>query len=214
MSKLNIAGFVDDTRVEGPGRRFALWVQGCLRRCAGCCNPGMFDFLPKTIVDASWVCDRIEASRGTNGIEGVTFLGGEPMLQARGLFEIARFCRDRSLSVMVFTGYTLEELETEGLPFSADLLQNTDVLVDGAFDAARPERDRHWVGSENQRFHYLTEFYGSGIERDPLFPHGFELRFHSDGTVLANGFPWKPSESFGQNGDDRRQPQGVQTWLR
>ncbi len=214
MPKLNIAGFVEDTVVEGPGRRFALWVQGCHRRCAGCCNPGMLDFVPKTIVDASWVCDRIEASRCANGIEGVTFLGGEPMLQAEGLSEVARFCRERALSVMVFSGYTLEELEAEELPFAAELLQNTDVLVDGAFDAARPERERHWVGSANQRFHYLTGFYGSGIERDPRFPHGFELRFRTDGTVLANGFPWEPTGSFGQNGDDRRKPQGVQTWPR
>ncbi|MBA3821603.1 MAG: 4Fe-4S cluster-binding domain-containing protein, partial [Deltaproteobacteria bacterium] len=39
---LRVATFSDDTEAEGPGRRWALWVQGCTIRCAGCCNPEMF----------------------------------------------------------------------------------------------------------------------------------------------------------------------------
>lgn len=214
MAKLNIAGFVECTEVEGPGKRFALWVQGCRRRCPGCCNPGMQDFVPKTIVEASRVGCLVEVSRRENAIEGVTFLGGEPMLQAKGLSGVARFCRERGLSVMVFTGYTLEELEAEELPFADDLLRNTDVLVDGAFDSKRPERERNWVGSTNQRFHYLTGFYGSGIERDARFSHGFELRFRSDGAVQANGFPLESVAEFGQTGYGCRQQQGVQAWPR
>jgi anaerobic ribonucleoside-triphosphate reductase activating protein len=40
---LRVATIADDTEAEGPGRRWAIWLQGCPIRCAGCCNPEMFD---------------------------------------------------------------------------------------------------------------------------------------------------------------------------
>lgn len=191
MANINIAQYLENTEVEGPGKRFAIWVQGCQRRCPGCCNPQFFDFIPKTIIDATKVCAYIEESKLRNGIEGVTFLGGEPVLQARGLSEIAKFCHDIGLSVMVFTGYTLEALRIEKLPFANELLQYTDLLVDGEFDRNRLDTKRNWVGSANQVFHFLTDFYKSGIEYDARFPHGFELRINRDGTLQTNGFPWQ-----------------------
>ena len=189
MAKINMAQYLESTEVEGPGRRFAVWVQGCLRRCPGCCNPQFFDFVPRTIIDAAEVCALIEGSKRRNGIEGVTFLGGEPVLQAKGLAEIARFCHDIGLSVMVFTGYPLEDLLREDLPYVDELLRYTDLLADGEYDQSKPETKRNWVGSTNQRFHFLTDFYKSGIEYDERFSHGFEIRFQADGTLQTNGFP-------------------------
>ena len=79
----------------------------------------------------------------------------------------------------------------EKLPYVDELLQYTDLLVDGAFDQTKPETKRNWVGSTNQRFHFITDFYKSGIEYDDRFSHGFELRIDSDGTLQTNGFPWQ-----------------------
>ncbi len=191
MTKLNIAQILENTEVEGPGKRLAVWVQGCLRRCPGCCNPQFLEILPKTIVETPQLCECIEKSKQKHRIEGVTFLGGEPMLQARGLSEAARFCRENALSVMVFTGYIWEELSAENLPYAEELLRFTDLLVDGPFDRTKLEEKRNWVGSTNQKFHFLTDFYKSGIEYDERFSHGFELRIRSDGTLQTNGFPWQ-----------------------
>jgi len=189
MAKLNIASWVDCTEVEGPGKRFALWVQGCQRHCPGCCNPQFFDFISKNVVDASFVCELIKKSHTENGIEGITLLGGEPVLQAKGLSEVAMFCREMKLSVMTFTGYTLTDLLAEHIPYVDELLQYTDILVDGHFDKDNPETVRNWVGSTNQSFHFLTDRYKSGIEYDERFSHGFELRIKTDGTLTSNGFP-------------------------
>jgi anaerobic ribonucleoside-triphosphate reductase activating protein len=41
---LRVAQVVPCTEAEGPGRRFALWFQGCPLRCPGCCNPEMLPF--------------------------------------------------------------------------------------------------------------------------------------------------------------------------
>jgi anaerobic ribonucleoside-triphosphate reductase activating protein len=189
VSKINLANWIECTEVEGPGKRFALWTQGCERHCIDCCNPQFFDFIPKTIIDSKEVCKLIGKSLNENKIEGVTFLGGEPVLQAKGLSEIAKFCKENNLSVMLFTGYVLENLLTETLPFVNELLQWTDLLVDGHFDTNNRETTRNWVGSTNQRFHFLTDRYTNGIEYDEQFSHGFELRIRPDGTFQLNGFP-------------------------
>ncbi len=195
MAKVNVASFIENTEVEGPGKRFALWVQGCQRRCPGCCNPQFLDFIPREIVEASQLCSLVANAKHEYGIEGVTFLGGEPMLQAKGLSEVASFCKQIDLSVMVFTGYTLEKLQKEELPFVDELLKHTDLLVDGAYEQDKPEEKRNWVGSTNQRFFFLSDFYKSGIEYDERFSHGFELRIHADGTLQTNGFPWEANTS-------------------
>ena len=71
------------------------------------------------------------------------------------------------------------------------MLGLVDVLVDGRFDGSRPEADRLWVGSTNQRFHYLTARYSPAIERpaagEPL--RTVEVRIGIDGRLSANGWP-------------------------
>lgn len=76
-------------------------------------------------------------------------------------------------------------------PGVAALLAATDLLVDGRYDRERPERERHWVGSANQRFHFLTDRYRPGIERiRPGEPETtVELRIGGDGRVRMNGWP-------------------------
>ena len=94
-----------------------------------------------------------------------------------------------ALSVMVFTGYTLEELETAPLPGSDLLLSNTDVLVDGRYVEDLPETHRAWAGSSNQRFHYLTSRYDSTIERSGGGSQRVEVRVSESGRVELNGWP-------------------------
>lgn len=108
-------------------------------------------FFPRTLVEADDVAGWIEQARSRYGIEGVTFLGGEPVPQARGLARVAQLIRPLGLSVMLFTGYRLEELAHMGLPGVEELLGLTDLVVDGPFIASRPELVRNWVGSTHQR---------------------------------------------------------------
>lgn len=116
-------------------------------------------------------------------------LGGEPLLQAKGLSELAAGAQGLGLSVMVFTGYTLEELRSDPLPGSERLLDHTDVLVDGRFVAELPEQHRAWAGSSNQRFHYLTDRYESTIEQTDGASQRVEIRFSESGRVEVNGWP-------------------------
>jgi anaerobic ribonucleoside-triphosphate reductase activating protein len=189
MSWLNLAAFVACTDSEGPGRRAALWVQGCDKRCSGCCNPGYLSIQERELVEAAEVVARIASAKERYDIEGVTLLGGEPLLQARGLAQVAAGCRQLGLSVIVFTGYTMEELKRLEPSGYRELLAQTDVLVDGPYQADQPETERGWVGSRNQRFHYLTQRYDASIEQAASSQPSFEVRVGLGGKAKVNGWP-------------------------
>lgn len=190
MPLINMAAYVSCTEVEGPGKRFTLWVQGCLKRCPGCCNPQMLDVIRAQVTKAEQVLELIDCARREHQIEGITFLGGEPFLQARGLSYIARRCREWGLSVMVFTGYTLRELRHSRLAHTDELLAEVDLLVEGPYLQEQPEQERRWVGSKNQQFHFLSNYYEPGIEYlEEGEGRNIEIRVGQDGEVQVNGWP-------------------------
>src|SRR5947209_8305591 len=149
--QLRVAQLVPVTEAEGPGRRFAIWFQGCPLRCPECCNPEMLPFSGGTQRELDDVLAEIERTRDAQGIEGVTLLGGEPLAHAAGAAALARGVRARGLSVMVFSGFTLEQARDLPDPAVAELLDHTDILVDGPYTRELPDTSRRWIGSTNQR---------------------------------------------------------------
>lgn len=189
MAWLNLAAWIACTEVEGPGKRSAIWVQGCDKRCKGCCNPYYLTFEERQLIKASELADKVMVAAQKYHLEGVTFLGGEPLLQARGLAEIAAAVKVAGLSVMVFSGYTLKELYQLNFAGTKELLACTDVLVDGVYDSSNQDTERQWVGSANQTFHYLTDFYDSRIESRQDLKREIELHIRNDGKIIINGWP-------------------------
>jgi anaerobic ribonucleoside-triphosphate reductase activating protein len=188
-ARLRVAARAPVTRAEGPGARYALWLQGCSIQCPGCCNPHLFTPSGGEPVAPGALLAEMAAVR--DEIEGLTLLGGEPLDQAEALPPLLRGARGLGLSVMLFTGFTLEELRARRDPSVYDVLALVDVVVDGRFDASRLDAERRWAGSSNQRFHYLTDRYGPAIERpgpgEPL--RTVEVRLGLDGRMSANGWP-------------------------
>lgn len=176
MELLNLHRIVDVTLAEGPGARCAVWTQGCSVRCPGCFNPQTW--ATRGGFSLSWR-DLVSRVLAIEGIEGVTLLGGEPFDQAEPLGRFASAVRAAGLSVMTFTGHVLADLPP------SSLLDSTDLLVDGPFLADRPERSRPWVGSANQRFHFLSDRYDESIFATP---NRLELRIAPDGGIELNGF--------------------------
>ena len=189
MSWINLAKIIEETEAEGPGLRTAIWVQGCLKRCKGCCNGQFLKIQPAELVPIKEVMAGIKAAKEMYQIEGITLLGGEPFLQAEGLSQIAEFAQQLDLSVMVFTGYLLEELTETKFRGATQLIAATDVLVDGEYEIENTETVRNWVGSTNQRFHYLSEFYNAEIETRELSVTN-EWRIDRSGNIMGNGLPF------------------------
>ncbi len=149
-SIMRIAGLVNDSIVDGPGIRFSVFAQGCLHKCPGCHNPASHD--PMGGSEAA-VEDIIARLSKNPLLDGVTITGGEPFFQAEDCYRIAKAAQEKGLNVWTYTGYTYEQLAA-GLdhhPGWKELLEKTDVLVDGRFLLEQRSLEIKFRGSRNQR---------------------------------------------------------------
>lgn len=181
---LNIAATCPATAALGPGLRAVVWVQGCIFHCPGCIAPEWIPIQPARLVQPE---DLVSELLIDPAVSGLTFSGGEPMLQASGLARLARLARQkRDLNIICFTGFQKSTLENSPPgPGVADLLDQTDVLIDGPY-IARLNDNRGLRGSSNQRIHYLTDRL-AGIELDDI-ARRVEIKL-SDGQALLVGVP-------------------------
>jgi anaerobic ribonucleoside-triphosphate reductase activating protein len=184
---IQVAQIVPVTEAEGPGVRFALWFQGCPLRCPGCCNPEMLPFEGGHKTSVAEVLGLVQTAAAEHCVEGITLLGGEPLSHAAGGAVLARAVHDLGLTVMVFSGFTLEEAREMPDPAVAELVRLTDILVDGPYVRELPDTHRRWIGSTNQRIHFLSDRYQAD---DPHWrmPNTLEIRLRGP-ELSVNGFP-------------------------
>lgn len=139
-----------DSIVNGEGIRAVIWTQGCLHNCIGCHNPETHSLSAGYLVNLDDLKKEIDL---LDGQDGVTFSGGDPMLQPLACSIIAKYCKSRGLNVWCYTGYTYEQLikmskkKLDILKF----LEVIDVLIDGKFVMAEKSYDSVFRGSKNQR---------------------------------------------------------------
>lgn len=149
MTSLRIFGTADDSIVDGPGIRFAIFAQGCKHACPGCHNVESQDFKGGKLISIDELKMKIEANPL---LAGITLTGGEPFEQPEPFLILSRWAKERGLNVWAYSGYTWDEL-ISGIPSAAagTLLKEVDVLVDGPFVQALASYELKWRGSSNQR---------------------------------------------------------------
>ena len=178
--KLRVFNILKNTKVEGPETRYCIWVQGCSRHCKGCQAVHTWSHSGGVLYN---VKDIIADIKKQKNIEGVTFLGGEPFEQAEALGIIAKAVKKEGLGVLCFTGGLLEELQQK--EENKILLENIDLLIDGAFEANKVDYSRPWCGSTNQRYHFLTNRYNEEIFEK--YKNKIEINISKNGTIFMNG---------------------------
>ena len=144
---IRIAGIVNDSIVDGPGFRLAVFTQGCIHGCPGCHNPKTHDFNGGYDMDTDAI---VLQAKENILLDGVTLSGGEPFCQSRACAEIAGKVKKIGLNVWCYTGYTYEEL-IAGNDDWKELLNEIDVLVDGRFEIEKKTLNCRFRGSSNQR---------------------------------------------------------------
>jgi len=156
MNSIRLAKFLPGSRANGPGLRDVFWTAGCSIHCPGCINPHLLDARNGVDVPLAEIEEVIDSRRDV--IEGISFSGGEPTDQPAAVAHLARFARSRGLSVVVFTGRTLEECMMHRE--RRELIAACDLVVAGPYDRNAEQRTAPLLGSANQRIHFVTERYG------------------------------------------------------
>lgn len=146
--KIRIAGKVDDSIVDGPGIRYTIFFQGCPHHCLGCHNPETHDFNGGHFEDIEDIMKEIKSNPL---LFGVTISGGEPFSQKEELLILVKEIRKTNLNIMVYTGYTFENLINSDI-ITKEILNNIDYLVDGPFILKERDLELIFRGSRNQRY--------------------------------------------------------------
>ena len=120
----NISSIESMGLVDGPGIRYIVFLQGCELRCLYCHNPETWDkdkecqrMTPEELVKK---IVRFKSYFGRTG--GVTFSGGEPLLQPKFLLECLKLCKKEGINTA---------LDTAGVGFGDydEILLLTDLVI-------------------------------------------------------------------------------------
>jgi len=183
---MRIHQILEVSDANGPGIRFAVWVQGCGRKCLGCFNPDTHDPRGGYELEVSKIIERIPIDK----VSGITLSGGEPVEQAEELLALLKETGRIGLNRLVYTGYTYEELQALESQTIRGCLEETDLLIDGAYEKENPPY-MPWTGSGNQRLIRLHEgkinkIYKRGDLKKVGISEG-EIIIAPNGGILATG---------------------------
>ena len=100
---LNLAAVRLCTESEGPGKRFALWVQGCKQRCPDCCNQKMQEFTQAHVVELSDFTKLIEKAK-KNQLTNAEFL----ILKDFDLAELKGYEQAKELTITLLQDWLVQ----------------------------------------------------------------------------------------------------------
>lgn len=206
--------------LDGPGRRFVLFLQGCQLRCRYCHNPDSWSLDRGRVVEVEAVVERVRRLKPfyANG-GGVTVSGGEPLLQPQFLKAFLVRCKEEGLHTCIDTaGVEIDEQVAEAL-LSADLVlldlkamdEELHLKLTGApailakktvaflEQHNRPFWVRHvlvpgWT-NDSEQLHRMGAYLATlkGVERVELLPFHQMARHKWDGLGLRYLFAEQPT---------------------
>ena len=160
-TKIRLFGVANDSIVDGPGLRYAIYTQGCSHHCEGCHNKESWPFSGGTVTTVQAILEDIGKNKL---VKNVTLSGGDPFDQAAPVAVLAKELKVRGYGIWGYSGYTFEELQEKAKQDEdvAEILESIDVLVDGRFEMTKKSLSLKWKGSSNQRVIDINKTRTSG----------------------------------------------------
>jgi anaerobic ribonucleoside-triphosphate reductase activating protein len=151
---MRYSGLIRNDLAAAPGVSVTFFTQGCPHRCKGCHNPetwnfeGGKEFTPKVLND---IYEALQA----NGIKrSFCIMGGEPLCDENLFLTLLVLKEVRehfpNIKIYLWTGYYYEELLKFSNPYIKQILELTDILIDGPYIEARRDITLQMRGSSNQ----------------------------------------------------------------
>lgn len=146
--------------LDGPGIRFVVFLQGCKLRCKYCHNPETWNIDAQTeTINPKELVEKVEKYKNYFGDKGgVTFSGGEPLLQPEFLLECLKICKEKNIHTC---------LDTAGVGFGdySEILKYTDLVI---LDIKAVEEDEY-KELTGQPIKFFKEFLKQAIKANKKF---------------------------------------------
>ncbi len=154
QNSLYLYNHISSTKVLGANNRFAIWVQGCDKRCENCIVPDSWSkHSGGYYMSIDELADIVLKSKD---IQGLTISGGEPFLQSeqlKNLIGLLNAKRD-DLDYIVYTGLNYDDLIQNEQ--HSELMDCIDLLIDGEY-IDELNHDTPLIGSSNQGVYMLSQ---------------------------------------------------------
>lgn len=120
--------------LDGPGIRFVVFMQGCLLRCVYCHNPDTWNLNKGTKIAPDELIEKVKRYVPYFKKDGgVTFSGGEPLVQTEFLIECLKRCKEAGIHTAIDTAGV-------GGTNNEEVLKYTDLVI---FDIKALTRDTY-----------------------------------------------------------------------
>ena len=203
---MKIKRIVYPVQTLGYGKRIGIWTCGCPHHCDNCTSPELWsdDCEELSVFD---IFDALKPY--LMKADGITISGGDPMVQSH---ELARFVQliqsVHPTEILVYTGYTLEEIEQNKQDDWEHIKPCIDILIDGRYIEDRND-NKPLRGSSNQVIHYFNDAVKDKYK--PLLEEPRVLQDMTiDGAIYIFGIPPK---GFRKDLKEQLQKDGFKTTL-
>lgn len=159
-----VARLLFPLKVLGPNNRLGLWLAICHHRCKGCSNPELWKESADQEVSVEEIFQTIKQINEYQKIDGFTITGGDPFYQSEELAMLIDKILTISDDIIIYTGFTLKQLQKKNDPNINKILNSIAVLIDGPYIESRNDNS-FMVGSNNQQKIILNKKYQEIYEK-------------------------------------------------
>lgn len=158
---MRYSGLIRNDLAAAPGVSVSFFTQGCPHRCKGCHNPETWSYDGGKEFTYS-VLNEILDALCANGIErNFCVMGGEPLCPENEFLTllVVKAVRERypDIKIYIWTGYYYDDLVKSGSAHIRQILEMTDVIIDGPYIEAERDISLFMRGSKNQNIINLKE---------------------------------------------------------
>ena len=161
MMKGRIHSIESFSKVDGPGIRYVIFMQGCHLRCRFCHNPDTWNTSIGNEIEADDLVQKIISAKPYFDFSkgGVTFSGGEPLLQAKFLLEVCKKLKENNIHIAIDTAGNFDTND----PVLKELFQYVDLFL---FDIKHIDSDEHeaLVGVRNERILEMAKYIANVLK--------------------------------------------------
>lgn len=150
MTVIRLSRVMAPVRTLGPGRRVAVWVQGCTLACPGCASADTWDPAAGVGTEVDSLVAELAATVVAQDLDGLVITGGEPLQQHEAVLAVidglTEVLGERRGDVVLFTGYAASAARR----LAPTLLDRCAVVVAGPYRAPH-SGDEPLVATDNQQ---------------------------------------------------------------